>query len=283
MTLNERLTIVDVGARSGLDERWTPYFAMIDAIGFEPDEEECRRLNETRFPYSVRFHPYALGARDGDNATLYICRSPVNSSVLEPNTELCRDYPYGDAMEVVGTRPVILQRMDSVCGDVRPDVIKIDTQGSELEVLIGAGRLLDSALAVDLEVEFVPQYRGQALFADVDTFMRERGFMLRGIRRTYWRERAEHLHADGGQIIHGDALYLRRELLDSPKGHVILQVYRQFDLLARLGATHLIPKRPWYTSAMSALLSRYSHRELRRLVDRLRPASATDWHDQDLF
>ena len=30
-------------------------------------------------------------------------------------------------------------RMDTACGDITPDVMKIDTQGFELEVLRGAG------------------------------------------------------------------------------------------------------------------------------------------------
>lgn len=87
-----------------------------------------------------------------------------------------------------------LTRLDTACGDFQPDVMKVDTQGTELDVPQGAGRLLDSVLAVELEVEFVPQYVGQALFADVDTFLRRQNLMLRGLRRTYWRESAVHLH-----------------------------------------------------------------------------------------
>ena len=53
--------------------------------------------------------------------------------------------------------------------------------------------MLDNVAAVELEVEFVKQYVDQALFADVDAFMRDRGFTLRGLRRTYWREKARTL------------------------------------------------------------------------------------------
>ena len=161
-------------------------------------------------------------------------------------------------MEVVGKAPITLKRMDSVCGDFQPDVLKIDTQGSELDVMRGAGRLLDSALAVELEVEFVQQYLGQPLFAEIDIFMRQNGFALRGIRRSNWRAKAKLVHSHGGQIIHGDALYFRPEKLNCQKGHIILSAYRQYDLLAYYGASDLIPKTSLFSRLFSRLLSRYS-------------------------
>lgn len=51
--------------------------------------------------------------------------------------------------------------METVCTDFQPNLIKVDTQGTELDVLRGAGRLLDDTLAIELDVEFVSQYEGQ--------------------------------------------------------------------------------------------------------------------------
>lgn len=282
--MEDKLRLIDVGARGGIPSRWAPFYQRLDVVAFEPDTEECSRLNSQPHEYSIRYLPVALGAEDGEKATLYVCRSPGCSSLLRPNTEFCSDYPYGQAMQIVGTLDLELRRMDTVCAEFSPDVIKIDTQGTELDVLRGAGQLLDSALAVELEVEFVSQYVGQSLFADVDSFMRDHGFTLRGLRRTYWRTKATHTHAYGGQIIHGDALYIRPDQIDSPKGHIILAAYRQYDLLAHLGARDLIPKEPAWARMASGLLARWRpNRELRRLIDRLRPGNATDWHDPDFF
>ncbi len=271
--MNERLKLIDVGARGGIDTRWKPYYEHLEVVGFEPDPDECAALNAKQFPYSIVFHPEALGARDNEEATLHICKSPGCSSLLEPNMKLCGSYPYGEFMEVVGKQMVTLNRMDTICKDFQPDLLKVDTQGTELDVLVGAGKLLDNVLAVELEVEFVSQYQDQALFADVDAFMRQQGFVLRGIRRTYWREKADHAHSFGGQLIHGDALYLRPERMDCSKGHIILAAYRQFDMLASFGAKHLIPKEPMLLRIASRILSGFRNREIRRFVDRLCPPS----------
>lgn len=276
------LRLVDVGARDGIDGRWTPFHYAIDVVAFEPDEVECARLNSLRWPYAVRYLPVALGAANGLAATLRICKSPGCTSLLRPNRQLFGQFAYASNMEVVREVPVILERMDAVV-PWRPDAIKLDTQGTELDILEGAGSLLGGVIAVELEVEFVPQYEDQPLFADVDAFMRSHGFWLRGLKRSYWRQDASYTHPYGGQLIHGDALYLRQEGLDSPKGHMILAAYNQFDLLARFGARALIPKRPMSARVLSTVLAGYSNRRLRRLVDYLRPDNASDWHDADFF
>ena len=279
----ERIRLIDVGARNGVNERWEQYHSRIEVRAFEPDPVECDRLNRLPSPYPIQYLPVALGEKDGELATLHVCRQPGCSSLLLPNMTLCGGFEYSGNMEITAQYPMVLSRLDKVCANFPPDVLKVDTQGTELAVLRGAGSLLDTTLAVELEVEFIEQYTGQALFADVDLFMRSKGFMLRGLRRTYWRNQASFLHAYGGQLIHGDVLYFRPAAMNSPKGHVILAAYRQYDLLASFDAAQNIPKEPWIIKFLSQIISGIPNRELRKLVDRLRPAIASDWHDPDFF
>lgn len=62
-------------------------------------------------------------------------------------------------------------------GERTVDAIKLDTQGSELDILRGASRALSSCTLIEIEVEFNPIYEGQNLFCDVDRFLRDRGFV----------------------------------------------------------------------------------------------------------
>ena len=280
--LLETIRLIDVGARDGIDTRWAPFYSVLDVIAFEPDVIECARLNAAKWPYAVKHIPVALGAENGLTSTLFVCKSPGCSSLLRPNLALVTEFAYATEMEVVKEIPVALFRMDSIVQS-QPDVIKLDTQGTELDVLKGAGDLLRGTLAVELEVEFVPQYVGQALFADIDEFMRSQGFQLRGLRRTYWRNAAQYVHPFGGQLIHGDALYFRPERMDCPKGHIVAAAYNQFDMLAQFGVRHLIPRRSAVVRALSGLLTGFPNRELRRFVDKLRSADASNWHDPDFF
>src|SRR5207248_2510884 len=84
-------------------------------------------------------------------------------------------------MEPAGTSEIPVARLATwahQAGVDRVDFIKLDTQGSELDILQGAGFLLDDCLGLQLEVMFSPLYEGQPLFADVDTYLRSRGFVL---------------------------------------------------------------------------------------------------------
>ena len=93
-----------------------------------------------------------------------------------------------------------------------PAHLKLDTQGTELEVLRGAGRLLrDHVLSVQVEAEFRALYRGQPLFGDVDRFLAGRGFETVLLRRNRRRlGGAEPAVPSRLEIGWCHALYMRR-------------------------------------------------------------------------
>lgn len=277
--MKDKICLVDVGARGGIDPRWKPHHHQISVIAFEPDETEVAALRLKTYDYPIKFLPVALGAHNNQAATLRLTRQPGCSSTLQPNLALCRKYEFGPNMEVISELPVVLHRMDSVLNE-QPDVMKIDTQGTELHILQGAGDLLDACLAVEAEVEFDHQYIGQPLFADVDAFMRSKGFNLHALRRTFWRLKGQHGSARGGKLMHGDVLYFRDGIGETEKGRIILAAYQQHDMLARYGGERLIPRPSRWRQLLGGL---QGNKELRRLVDSLRPVTASDWHDPDFF
>jgi Methyltransferase FkbM domain len=137
---------------------------------------------------------------------------------------------------LVGERTVELETLDGWCefsGTVF-DALKLDVQGSELDVLTGATAQLERVVALELEVELNPIYAGQPLFGDVDRFLRDRGLTLSRLGHLvhYGRTGAEtavSLHDDqafdsrlvevasqGGQLFWAHAYYLAADVLDGP-------------------------------------------------------------------
>lgn len=175
----EPLRIVDVGARWGIDTKWMPLAECCQIIGFDPDAAECERLNRSA-PAHVRYYPIALGDRERD-AVLHITVEPACSSLYPPIVSLSQTAPGLVCIAPAATQTVSLVPFDNwqrAAGIGPLTYMKLDTQGSELDILRGASTALNDVELVEIEVEFNPIYEGQPLFGDVDRFMRTQGFVL---------------------------------------------------------------------------------------------------------
>jgi FkbM family methyltransferase len=208
------IDILDVGA--ALNES-PPYQALVDAgrarvIGFEPNQAECERLNSA-YGGSHKFFPFFLG--DGGAATFHETNWILTGSLFAPNTRLLEKFGnLGEVMMPVGQHPVSTTRADDIAeiGDV--DFVKIDVQGAELSVFQNAKRILADAMVIQAEVEFVELYKDQPLFAEVDTFLRQHGFVFHtfdgfGMRafKPLVRDYDENLGFR--QFLWADAIYVR--------------------------------------------------------------------------
>lgn len=226
------LVLVDVGARWGAPQQWEALAGHAEIICFEPDRDEVDRLN-AQSPPTTTYLPVALGAADHSSATLHITQQPACSSVYPPIKRLYEQYPALAEIRPLRTVETPMRSLDAVLaerGIEGIDAIKLDTQGSELDILQGARRALKTCALIDLEVEFNPIYEGQALFCDVDRFLRDEGFVL-------WRlsdlchyapgedetrslnlmlafsppQEIQNLAVRGGQIFWAQAQYVRAE------------------------------------------------------------------------
>lgn len=175
----EPILITDIGAMSlGQAESWQSLVdrGLATLLGFEPQAEECARCNaESGSGY--RYLPEAIG--DGNSWPFHQCRFAATSSIFEPNTDfVCQFHGLSELMEVVETSTMPTRRLDDIEEARATDFLKLDVQGAELIILQNALETLDHVSMIQTEVSFVPLYKNQPLFADVDSFLREQGFML---------------------------------------------------------------------------------------------------------
>jgi len=223
--------VIDIGARGGIEDHWAALHPYVRAYGFDPDEAECERLNRANKGV-ITYVPVALGG-DVGSYPFYVTYDQFCSSLFRPIERLAKERPRLAEMRVREIVTTDTQTVDGWMGSAeigRLDYLKLDAQGAELAILEGASNSLHTVRAIKLEVQFSQLYEGVPLFAEVDAFLRSRGFALWRLGELshcgfedasaevheildYDSQRVEVL-AGGGQLLWANAYYVRTETTD---------------------------------------------------------------------
>jgi FkbM family methyltransferase len=190
-----KMTVLDVGARDGLDPRWFKIAGMTPIL-IEPDPEEAARLREAH-PGAVVIAA-ALSHEEGSKL-LHRTRDRSCSSLLRPDEGRLSRYPIlAERFEVESKIAIPCRRFDDLAsrGEAPvPDVVKIDVQGYEYEVLRGFGDLLHRVVGVELETHLYSIYENQKLLIDIVSYLDSFDLALRALRpqsyETFRRECVE--------------------------------------------------------------------------------------------
>ena len=168
--------IFDVGANTGQTiHRMRSMVPTCRIHAFEPSPASFRSLSvNTRGLDGITLVEAGVGAVDGEQTLLENEYSDMSSFLV----------PGHDAWgRVVRESRVRVVRLDTYCEQEAVDVIdllKVDTQGYDLEVIRGAERLLagQRVHAVQLEVIFSDMYEGRSQLDETYRFMIDHGFRL---------------------------------------------------------------------------------------------------------
>jgi FkbM family methyltransferase len=145
----------------------------------------------------------ALGAVNG-TTTIHVAGNSVSSSILpmQPSHESAAPQSVGRGVEEITISrldDVVRQRSISIDRHV---LLKIDTQGYELEVLKGAAETVAAVGATQTEMSFQPLYGGQPLFDEVYAYLAERGFTVFDIIPGFSDPKS-------GRLLQADGIFVR--------------------------------------------------------------------------
>ncbi len=168
---------------------------------------------------------------------------PACSSLLMPDPKLTENFPGLHCARHISSVEIETVTLDAWARENNVqaiDYIKIDTQGTELEILKGGINALRNVRALEVEVEFNPIYLGQPIFSDVDTFLRSEGFVLWKLTNQVHYSKGgsadEPLGEDviyydgkhqvrhklfGGQLYWANAQYVRKGVLDKDEDSAV--------------------------------------------------------------
>src|SRR5437867_1688092 len=174
----ERFVMMDIGARDGILPQWKPIANLARVVGFEPDEEECKRLNAANT--GVEFLPFALHSIPGER-TFYLTELEYCHGFAPCDEKYFGRFPNAVNNSVRDEITLYADSLDNIASKANydhVDFIKIDTEGTELAILQGARNTLKThrVLGLLVEVWWDPRLKHQPAFSDLDSFIRGEGF-----------------------------------------------------------------------------------------------------------
>jgi FkbM family methyltransferase len=146
----------------------------------------------------------ALGSKRGE-VEINISANSVSSSVLPMRQAHLESAPQS---RYIGKQVVKIERLDelaiSYIGSAAKLLIKVDTQGYELEVLTGAAGLWPRTVALQLELSLVPLYDHAPTFLEMIAFMSSMGFDLFGFAPGF-------RDSQSGRMLQVDGFFVRAD------------------------------------------------------------------------
>ena len=204
------ITILDLGAAGGIHKRWNSYKTVIRSILFEANKEEYMKLISNKQESTIVIN--SVLADKCKMVNFNICEKQQVSSTYVPNVSLLKMYEESERFKINKTIRMEANSINNLLPDngiKEVDFIKIDTQGSELDILKGATNYFENLIGLEVEIEFVELYLDQPLFPEVHSFIESKGFSLIDLRKYYWKRKNNRSSYNKGNLIFADALYLK--------------------------------------------------------------------------
>ncbi len=203
-----KTAIIDIGA-APLDGPAT-YKAMLDAglctvVGFEPQPEQLAALEKIQGPDET-YMGVVIG--DGHQHTLRVAAYPGMTSLLPlDQAALGMFQKVSEGSRI--TKEFLVQTFSLDMLGKHCDFLRMDVQGSEAMIIDNAHETLRDAVAVQLEMSWIPVYVGQLNIGEMDLKLRSLGFMPHKCIGVRSRAIAGSVNPQESQLLEGDFTYIR--------------------------------------------------------------------------
>lgn len=245
---------LDIGGRGGVHPIIEGLGPLAKVASFDADPSACVQspTQVSSDAAKLQVYPYALGRVSG-SALLHITKNPAASSLLQPDPHYVERYKVTPAESTGRTLNVHLRSLDElISGEdaglswYDAELIKLDVQGGELDVLLGASETIKRAtVAVFCEVEFFQLYESQPLFSDVEKYLRGQGFSFFGFYNSSYKS-TRRINKDESPLVRERLYWADAVFFKDPVRDALSQC-----------AGHALSKRGLYALITSAILLEY--------------------------
>jgi FkbM family methyltransferase len=197
--------VLDVGANQGQygkSLRRGGYKGNI--ISFEPLNCAFNQLKlRSKYDSLWQVNNYALGNENTDSI-INISANSYSSSILSMTNAHSK---LSNESAFVGEQNIVVKTLDSVFENIVDSdnniFLKIDTQGYEKKVILGALNSLEKIVGIQIEVSMIELYKEEDLFIDMINFLDSKGFKTISIESGFFDHKT-------GYLLQSDLIFIKK-------------------------------------------------------------------------
>ena len=177
----KKLVALDVGAQGGFfnasifSEKYNFFF---DPIVVEPIPEEAKKLKDKNYKVISK----GLWSKNSNKILYVLGKRPGSSSMYKPNPSVLslydfkeKDFPIFDITDEIDIECTTIKESLNKFKVNNLDFLKIDTQGSELEILKGMGEYFP--LLMKIEAQIIPMYENVPSWSELLNYLQKINYM----------------------------------------------------------------------------------------------------------
>ena len=204
--LKKKFTLLDIGAADGANNKWNIINNNINIILVEPHKESAKKLKSNGFNVIES----VLHSENDKEIKFYNTKKPLCSSFYKPNLDHLGKFSDIDRFNIVSEDIFVSKCLDTEIKNFeQPNFIKIDTEGSELDILKGSNKTLLNTFGLEVECSFHQLRENQPLFGDVRKYLEKLDFVFPDFVSMIRWEKDNYSFIGQPQIT--DALFLKNE------------------------------------------------------------------------
>jgi len=187
--------VLDVGANKG------QYAQEIRSLGFngmiysfEPSSiyEHLAKVSESDINWQT--YRFGFGATSGKFGMYIASNDGESSSLLKPKNIMAQGFGISFNITEEVEIKTLKQFLDS---NVMSNIyLKIDTQGNEMNVLLGLSDQINRVSVIEFESALIPLYEGETGHYEIAQYLISRGFKVKQMVITHWNHNKETISLD---------------------------------------------------------------------------------------